>query len=68
VVGGDDVAQVFRVYAGRHCRQADEFGEHHRDLAASGRRYRRRPAPWQGLLRNKSTPPSLAHAVLRSPR
>jgi hypothetical protein len=34
VVGGDDFAQIFGIHACRHRRQANEIGEHHRDLAA----------------------------------
>ena len=36
LIGGNDLAQVLRVHAGRECRRTDEVREHHRDLAALG--------------------------------
>ena len=38
LIGRNDLAQVFRVHAGRECRRADQVREHHRDLAALGGR------------------------------
>ena len=36
LVGRNDLAEVFRVHAGRECRRADQVAEHHRYLAALG--------------------------------
>ena len=36
LIGGNDLAQVFRVHARRECRRTDQVREHHRDLAALG--------------------------------
>ena len=37
VIGGDDLAQIFRIEPGRQRGRADQIAEHHRDLAALGR-------------------------------
>jgi hypothetical protein len=34
LIGGNDLAQVFRVHAGRQCGRANKVREHDRDLAA----------------------------------
>jgi hypothetical protein len=36
VIGGNDVAQVFRVHARGECRRADQVGEQYGDLATLG--------------------------------
>jgi hypothetical protein len=36
LIGGNDLAQVLWVHAGRKCRRTDKVREHHRDLAALG--------------------------------
>ena len=36
VVGGDDLAQIFRIEPGRERGRADQIAEHHRELAALG--------------------------------
>ena len=36
LIGRNDLAEVFRVHAGREGRRADKVREHHRDLAALG--------------------------------
>src|SRR5262249_53218299 len=40
LIGGNDLAEVFGVQAGRQSRGADQVGEHHSDLAALGTVFR----------------------------
>ena len=36
LIGGNDLAEVFRVHASGECRRTDQVREHHRDLTALG--------------------------------